>query len=82
MSRGAFVAIAAGNTGDTGNAASRTAESAPSIDGMVAVGAVGRTLERAYYSTTNTYVEIAAPGRRQRRDGGRAASCSRRSTRT
>ncbi len=70
ISRGAFVAVAAGNTADAGNAPSRTAESAPSIVGMVAVGAVGRTLERAFYSTTNNYVELAAPGGDQRRDGG------------
>jgi serine protease len=69
ISRGAFVAIAAGNTADGGNAASRTAESAPSINGMMAVAAVGRSLERAYYSTTNSYVEIAAPGGDLRRDG-------------
>jgi serine protease len=62
VSRGVFVAIAAGNSGDTNNAPSRSAESAPSIAGMVAVAAVGRSLDRAYYSTTNTYVEIAAPG--------------------
>ncbi|HXG89776.1 MAG TPA: S8 family serine peptidase [Vicinamibacterales bacterium] len=70
ISRGVFVAVAAGNSADQGNAPSRTAESAPSIPGMVAVGAVGRSLERAYYSTTNGYVEIAAPGGDQRRDGG------------
>ena len=62
ISRGVFVAVAAGNSGDTDNAPSRTAESAPNINGMIAVGAVGRTLQRAYYSTTNSYVEIAAPG--------------------
>lgn len=70
ISRGAFVAVAAGNTAHVGNAPSRTAESAPAIAGMVAVGAVGRALERAYYSTTNNYVEVAAPGGDQRRDGG------------
>jgi serine protease len=70
VSRGAFVAVAAGNTFDTGNAPNRNAEAAPNIAGMMAVGAVGRSLERAYYSTTNTYVEIAAPGGDQRRDGG------------
>ena len=69
VSHGAFVAVAAGNTGDIGNAPSRTAEAAPSIDGMVAVGAVGRALDRAYYSTTASYVEITAPGGDQRRDG-------------
>jgi serine protease len=69
VSRGTFVAVAGGNSGDTGNAASRTAEPAPSIDGMVAVGAVGRSLDRAFYSTTNAYVELVAPGGDQRRDG-------------
>jgi serine protease len=69
VSRGAFVAVAAGNTFDEGNLPSRYAEPAPGIAGMVAVAAVGRNLEHAYYSTTNTYVEIAAPGGDQRRDG-------------
>jgi serine protease len=70
VSGGVFVAVAAGNSADAGNAPSRTAESAPAIAGMVAVGAVSRDRERAYYSTTNTYVEIAAPGGDQRRHGG------------
>jgi serine protease len=70
ISRGAFVVVAAGNTADSGNAPSRTAQSAREISGMVAVSAVGRALERAYYSTTNRYVELAAPGGDQRRDGG------------
>jgi serine protease len=69
VSRGVFVAVAAGNQFESGNPPSRTAESAPSIAGMMAVAAVGRSLERAYYSTTNAYVEIAAPGGDQRRDG-------------
>ena len=69
ISRGAFVAVAAGNEADSGNAPSRTAESAPSINGMMAVAAVGRSLERARYSTTSSYVEIAAPGGDLRRDG-------------
>jgi serine protease len=70
VSRGVFVAVAAGNTFESGNAPSRTAEAAPAINGMMAVAAVGRALERAYYSTTNSYVEITAPGGDQRRDGG------------
>ena len=69
VGRGVFVSVAAGNSFDTGNAPNRNAEAAPSINGMMAVAAVGRSLERAYYSTTNTYVEIAAPGGDQRRDG-------------
>lgn len=70
ISRGVFVAVAAGNTAHSGNAPNRTAEAAPSTPGMVAVGAVGRALDRAFYSTTNSYVEIVAPGGDQRRDGG------------
>ena len=36
---------------------------------MVAVAAVGRTLDLAFYSTTGSYVEIAAPGGDQRQGG-------------
>ena len=73
VSRGVFVAVAAGNTGDTGNAPSRTAEAAPNIDGMIAVGAVGRSLQRAYYSTTNSLRRDCRAGRRSaaRRPAGR-----------
>ncbi|MGD9905488.1 MAG: S8 family serine peptidase [Vicinamibacterales bacterium] len=70
VSRGVFVAIAAGNDGDGGNRPSRTAEIAARIDGAVAVGAVGRSLDRAFYSTTGSYVEIAAPGGDTRAFGG------------
>jgi serine protease len=69
VGKGVFVAVAAGNTRDSGNAANRIAEFATSIDGMVAVCAVGRTLELAYYSTTGSYVEICAPGGDQRQGG-------------
>lgn len=69
VSQGAFVAIAAGNSADVGNAPNRIGDSAPAIAGVMLVGAVGRNLERAYYSTFNTSVEIAAPGGDQRRDG-------------
>ena len=64
VSRGVFVAIAAGNDGSGANRPNRSAEFAPRIDGAVAVAAVGRSLDRAYYSTTGSFVEIAAPGRR------------------
>ena len=69
VSRGAFVAIASGNTRDTGNQANRLALLAPDIDGVVAVGAIGRTLDLAYYSTTGSYVEISAPGGDLRQSG-------------
>jgi serine protease len=61
VSRGAFVAVAGGNDFDTG-AAQRYAEFAPAIDGMVAVGAVGPTKQRAAYSSVGPFIEIAAPG--------------------
>ena len=69
VSRGAFVAIASGNTRDTGNQGNRLALAAADINGAIAVGAVGRTLDLAYYSTTGSYVEISAAGGDQRQSG-------------
>jgi serine protease len=69
VSHGAFVAIAAGNEFLEGNPISRPADSAPQIEGVVAVGAVGRNLQRARYSSTGSYVELTAPGGDQVRDG-------------
>jgi serine protease len=69
VSRGCFVVVASGNTRDTGNQANRLAQPAPDIDGMVAVGSVGRTLDLAYYSTTGSYLELVAPGGDQRQGG-------------
>jgi serine protease len=70
VSRGVFVVIAAGNDGSGANRPSRTAEFAARIDGAVAVGAVGRGLNRPAYSTTGSYVELSAPGGDQRLFGG------------
>lgn len=72
VSKGAFVVVASGNTRDSGNQANRLAQPAADINGMVAVGAVGRTLESAYYSTTGTFVELSAPGGDQRAGGNSA----------
>ena len=69
VSRGCFVVVASGNTRLDGNEQNRLALPAPQINGMVAVGAVGRTLELATYSTTAPYVELSAPGGNQRRGG-------------
>jgi serine protease len=69
VSRGVFVAIAAGNSADTDNAPNRYGDSAPAIPGVMVVGSVGRDLDRAFYSTFNSSVEIAAPGGDQRRNG-------------
>jgi serine protease len=69
VGKGCFVVVAAGNTRADGNAPNRLAQPAPQIDGMIAVGAVGRTLDLAFYSTTASYVEISAPGGDQRQGG-------------
>jgi len=69
VGRGVFLAVASGNTRADGNQPNRLAQAAPEIDGMMAVGAVGRTLDLAFYSTTAAYVEISAPGGDQRQGG-------------
>lgn len=69
VSRGAFVVAASGNTRAEGNSANRLAQPAAEIDGFVAVGGVGRTLDIAYYSTSGPFVELAAPGGDQRAGG-------------
>jgi serine protease len=69
VSRGAFVVISSGNTRDTGNEPNRIGAIAPSLDGCVVVGAVGRSLEVAYYSTSGSAVELSAPGGDTRQAG-------------
>jgi serine protease len=68
-SHGAFVAIAAGNDFEEENPREWPAAYAPGIQGAVAVGAIGRDRQRAYYSTVGSYVELAAPGGNQRTGG-------------
>jgi serine protease len=72
VGRGAFVAIAAGNSFEDGNPIERIAQAAAGIPGAVSVAAVGRDLERARYSTTGGYVELAAPGGDRSRGGTEA----------
>jgi serine protease len=69
VGRGVFVVLASGNTRAEGNLPNRLAQAAREIDGMVAVAAVGRTLDLAFYSTTGPYVELTAPGGDQRQGG-------------
>jgi serine protease len=69
VSKGVFVAIAAGNDYDDGNPTQYPAAYAPGLDGVMAVGSVGRSLRRAYYSSTGAYVEIAAPGGDEKEGG-------------
>jgi serine protease len=62
VGKGVFVAIAAGNSYADGNAPQYPAAFAKTIDGAMAVSAVGRSLNHAWYSSSGSYVEIAAPG--------------------
>jgi len=70
VQQGAFVAIAAGNEFENGNPTTYPAAYSD-IDGVMAVGATGRSRTRAFYSSTGSFVEIAAPGGNSR-DGGTA----------
>ncbi len=70
VGRGAFVAVAAGNDYEDGNPVERLAEQAAPVEGAMVVAAVGRGLNRAYYSGVKPYVEIAAPGGDFRAAGG------------
>lgn len=62
LSKGVFLAAAAGNSGDTDNEPSFPAASATEFEGLVAVGALDYNFNRAPYSNSNDYVEISAPG--------------------
>jgi serine protease len=69
VNKGVFVAIAAGNEFEDGNPTVYPAALANNIDGVMSVAAVGRTLQRAFYSSSGAYVEIAAPGGDTRASG-------------
>jgi serine protease len=62
VSKGAFVAISAGNSFEDGNPVEYPAAYGAEIDGVMTVGAVGPTLARGFYSGTASGTEIAAPG--------------------
>ena len=62
VSRGAFVAISAGNAALDDNPREFPAAYGPEIKGAMTVGALNRSLRRAEYSSIHPYVEICAPG--------------------
>jgi serine protease len=62
VGKGAFVTVSAGNSYEDGNPEESLAEIAAKMDGVMSVGAVGRNLDRAFYSSSRSSVEIAAPG--------------------
>lgn len=62
VGKGAFIATAGGNEYEDGNPVEYPAADAPSIDGLMSVAATNRSGNRAHYSNTGNYIEIAAPG--------------------
>ena len=62
VSKGAFVAIAAGNDFKDGNPTEVIAEIATRVQGAVSVAAVDRNKNHASYSSSGSWVELAAPG--------------------
>jgi serine protease len=62
VGKGAFVTIAAGNGFSDGNPTEVLAELASRIAGAVSVAAVNRDKGHASYSTSGSYIELAAPG--------------------
>jgi serine protease len=62
VGKGVFVSMAAGNEYQQGNPTEYPAGYGPNIAGAMAVGATNRSGNRAYYSNTGNYIEIAAPG--------------------
>jgi serine protease len=73
VSRGAFIAVAAGNSFEDGNPVEVVAEIASRINGAVSVAAVDPQHNRAPYSSTGPYVEVAAPGGSSRGFGAAGA---------
>jgi serine protease len=70
VTKGAFVAVAMGNDFQDGNPIEYPARYAPNLDGVMSVGAVGKSSTRAYYSSTGGYLEAVAPGGSDRDGGG------------
>jgi serine protease len=62
VSRGAFVAVAAGNGFADGNPTEVIAEIASRVQGAVSVAAVNMARGHTFYSTSGDYIELAAPG--------------------
>jgi serine protease len=69
VSKNAFVVIAAGNSFEQGNPPNEPAGAGGRIDGAITVAAIGQSRNRAFYSSTGSYVEIVAPGGDQRANG-------------
>jgi serine protease len=73
IGKGVFVAISNGNQYERGNPVEYPAAYAPELEGVVSVGAVGRTARRAFYSSTGPHLELVGPGG-DSREGGAAGT--------
>jgi serine protease len=73
VSRGVFVAVSNGNQYERGNPIEYPAADAAQLNGVVSVGAVGRTGRRSFYSSTGSHLEVTAPGG-DSREGGPAGA--------
>jgi serine protease len=62
VGKGVFVAVAGGNDFENGNPTQVIAEIASRVQGAVSVAAVDRSKAHAYYSSTGSFIELAAPG--------------------
>ena len=62
ISRGAVVVAAMGNGYEDGNGVEYPAGHAPELEGLISVGAVGKSTARAFYSSTGPHIEVVAPG--------------------
>lgn len=72
VGKGVFIAVAGGNGFEDGNDLEVLAEICSRVKGAVSVAAVGPDKSRAWYSTTGSYIELAAPGGDNRGNEGRA----------
>ena len=62
ISKGVFVAMSNGNDFEDGNPTTYPASYGPSLNGAMAVAATTRVDGKAFYSTTGSWTEVAAPG--------------------
>ncbi len=62
VGKGAFVVIAAGNDFEAGNRTEVIAEIASRVQGAVSVASIDQSRKHAFYSSTGSWVELAAPG--------------------
>jgi serine protease len=62
VQRGVFVALSAGNDFEKGNLTQFPAAHAPDFEGVMSVASVAKSSAKAWYSSTGSFVEIAAPG--------------------